>query len=127
MNLNKPLLPGQVIGIIGGGQLGKMMALSARELGFRVGVLDPTVDCPAAQVADWHLLAAYDDQEALKELAKRSQVITYEFENADVDALAAVEQFATIPQGTDLLAITQDRLMEKTFLEDQNIVIAPVF
>ncbi|MGK0551555.1 5-(carboxyamino)imidazole ribonucleotide synthase [Enterococcus faecalis] len=123
--MNKPLLPGQVIGIIGGGQLGKMMALSARELGFRVGVLDPTVDCPAAQVADWHLLAAYDDQEALKELAKRSQVITYEFENADVDALAAVEQFATIPQGTDLLAITQDRLMEKTFLEDQNIVIAP--
>jgi 5-(carboxyamino)imidazole ribonucleotide synthase len=125
MNLNKPLLPGQVIGIIGGGQLGKMMALSAREMGFRVGVLDPVKDCPAAQVADWHLLAAYDDQEALKELANRSQVITYEFENADVDALAAIEQFAKIPQGTDLLAITQDRLMEKAFLEEHNIVIAP--
>lgn len=125
INLDKPLLPGQVIGIIGGGQLGKMMALSAREMGFRVGVLDPTVDCPAAQIADWHLLAEYDDQEALEELARRSQVITYEFENADVDALAAIQPLVNIPQGTDLLAITQDRLMEKTFLEDNNIVIAP--
>ncbi|EOH99760.1 phosphoribosylaminoimidazole carboxylase, ATPase subunit [Enterococcus haemoperoxidus ATCC BAA-382] len=125
MNLNKPLLPGQMIGIIGGGQLGRMMALSAREMGFRVGVLDPTVDCPAAQVADWHLLADYDDIEALEELAKRSQVLTYEFENVDVGALVQVQDFVNIPQGTDLLAITQDRLLEKSFLEANNIVIAP--
>lgn len=125
MNLNKPLLPGQMIGIIGGGQLGRMMALSAREMGFRVGVLDPTVDCPAAQVADWHLLADYDDLEALEELARRSQVLTYEFENVDVEALMHVQDLVSIPQGTDLLAITQDRLLEKSFLEENNIVIAP--
>lgn len=115
MNLNKPLLPGQMIGIIGGGQLGRMMALSAREMGFRIGVLDPTVDCPAAQVADWHLLAEYDDVEALEELARRSQVLTYEFENVDVEALMQVQDIVSIPQGTDLLAITQDRLLEKSF------------
>jgi 5-(carboxyamino)imidazole ribonucleotide synthase len=125
MNLNKPLLPGQMIGIVGGGQLGRMMALSAREMGFRVGVLDPTVDCPAAQVADWHLLAEYDDLEALKELATRSQVLTYEFENVDVETLMQVQDLVEIPQGTDLLAITQDRLLEKSFLEENNIVIAP--
>ncbi len=125
MNLNKPLLPGQMIGIIGGGQLGRMMALSAREMGFRIGVLDPTVDCPAAQVADWHLLAEYDDVEALKELASRSQVLTYEFENVDVETLMQVQDLTEIPQGSDLLAITQDRLLEKSFLEENNIVIAP--
>ncbi len=125
MNLDKPLLPGQVIGIIGGGHLAKMMRLSAREMGFRVGVLDPQIDCPAAQVADWQLLGAYNDPEALEKLAKRAQVITYEFEHADVDALTAIQHLANIPQGTDILAITQDRLMEKSFLEDNNIVIAP--
>ncbi|OJG97149.1 phosphoribosylaminoimidazole carboxylase, ATPase subunit [Enterococcus termitis] len=114
-----------MIGIVGGGQLGRMMALSAREMGFRVGVLDPTVDCPAAQVADWHLLAEYDDLEALKELATRSQVLTYEFENVDVETLMQVQDLVEIPQGTDLLAITQDRLLEKSFLEENNIVIAP--
>ena len=106
MNLDKPLLPGQV-------------------MGFRVGVLDPQIDCPAAQVADWQLLGAYNDPEALEKLAKRAQVITYEFEHADVDALTAIQHLANIPQGTDILAITQDRLMEKSFLEDNNIVIAP--
>lgn len=125
MNLNKPLLPGQMIGIIGGGHLGRMMALSAREMGFRVGVLDPMVDCPAAQVADWHLLADYDDIEALEELAKRSQVLTYEFENVNVEVLIQIQDLVDIPQGTDLLAITQDRLLEKSFLESNNIVIAP--
>lgn len=125
MNLNKPLLPGHTIGIIGGGQLGKMMAQSAKEMGFRVGIFDPVKDCPAAQVADWYLLAEYTDVEALKKFAERCQVLTYEFENVDVDALTKIENLVTIPQGTDLLAITQDRLMEKSFLEANNIVIAP--
>lgn len=125
MNLDKPILPGQMIGIIGGGQLGRMMAISAKKMGFRVGVLDPTVDCPAAQIADWHLIGEYDDLYALEELAERAEVLTYEFENVDVDALIYIQEFIKIPQGTDLLAITQDRLMEKTFLEESNIVIAP--
>ncbi|MBL1227431.1 5-(carboxyamino)imidazole ribonucleotide synthase [Enterococcus sp. BWR-S5] len=125
MTLNKPVLPGQMIGIVGGGQLGKMMALSAKEMGFRIAVLDPSVDCPAAQVADWHLLAEYNDLEALEELANRSEVVTYEFENVDVDSLIHIQHLVDIPQGTDLLAITQDRLLEKSFLESNNIVIAP--
>lgn len=125
INLVKPLLPGSTIGIVGGGQLGRMIALSAKKMGFRIGVLDPTEDCPASQVSDWHILADYDDVYALKELAKRSQVLTYEFENVDVDALNQIQPLSYLPQGTDLLAITQDRLMEKSFLEANNIVIAP--
>lgn len=125
INLVKPLLPGSTIGIVGGGQLGRMMAISAKEMGFKVGVLDPTNDCPAAQVADWHIESSYDDTFALEELARRTEVITYEFENVSVEALNAILPMSFIPQGTDLLAITQDRLLEKTFLETNNIVIAP--
>ena len=87
INLVKPLLPGSTIGIVGGGQLGRMMAISAKEMGFKVGVLDPVSDCPAAQVADWHIESVYDDTFALKELARRTDVITYEFENVSVEAL----------------------------------------
>lgn len=125
ISLTNPLMPGSTIGILGGGQLGRMMTVSAKEMGFRVGVLDPTPDCPAAQLADWQIVAEYNDVNALKELAKRSDVITYEFENVDVDALVAVEEIAHVPQGSDMLAITQDRLLEKAFLEENNIVIAP--
>ncbi|MGX7172890.1 5-(carboxyamino)imidazole ribonucleotide synthase [Enterococcus ratti] len=121
----KPLLPGSTIGIVGGGQLGQMMAISAKEMGFKVGVLDPTVNCPAAQVADWFIQGTYDDTFALEELARRTDVITYEFENVSVEALNAILPMSFIPQGTDLLAITQDRLLEKSFLETNNIVIAP--
>ncbi|MFR4285515.1 MAG: 5-(carboxyamino)imidazole ribonucleotide synthase [Enterococcus italicus] len=125
INLTSLLMPGSTIGIVGGGQLGRMMAISAKYMGFRVGILDPTNDCPAAQVADWHIVSAYDDTLALMELAKRSDVITYEFENVSVEALNNLLPEANIPQGTDLLAITQDRLLEKSFLEANNIVIAP--
>lgn len=115
INLIKPLMPNATIGIVGGGQLGRMMAMSAKEMGFRVGVLDPTANCPTAQVADWHIVAAYDDVFALEEMARRSDVITYEFENVSVEALNSILPYANIPQGTDLLAITQDRLLEKSF------------
>lgn len=118
-------MPGATIGIVGGGQLGRMMALSAKNIGFKVGVLDPTLNCPAAQVADWSINANYDDTLALEELALRTDVVTYEFENVSVEALNAVSQKVSIPQGTDLLAITQDRLLEKSFLEANDIVIAP--
>ncbi|EQA3573204.1 5-(carboxyamino)imidazole ribonucleotide synthase [Enterococcus hirae] len=121
----KPLLPGSTIGIVGGGQLGRMMAISAKEMGFKVGVLDPVTHCPAAQVADWYIQGTYDDTFALEELARRTDVITYEFENVSVEALNAISSMSFIPQGTDLLAITQDRLLEKSFLETNNIVIAP--
>ncbi|MDH6365197.1 5-(carboxyamino)imidazole ribonucleotide synthase [Enterococcus sp. PF1-24] len=123
--MDKPLLPGATIGIVGGGQLGRMLAISAKQMGFRVGILDPVKDCPAAQVSDWHVIAGYDETCALEELSKRCDVVTYEFENVDVAALSSIENNVPIPQGTDMLAITQDRLLEKAFLEENNIVIAP--
>ena len=109
------LEPGMTIGIVGGGQLGRMMALSAKYMGFRVGVLDPTDDCPTAQVADFQIVADYDDTAAIRALADHSDVLTYEFENVDADALDAVRDRVAIPQGTDLLRVTQNRIAEKTF------------
>ncbi len=105
--------------------MGRMLTFSAKSMGFRVGVLDPTSDCPAAQVADWHIVASFDDRKALVKLAEKADVLTYEFENVDVDTLHSIEEEIPVPQGSDLLAITQDRLMEKAFLESNNINIAP--
>lgn len=119
------LMPGSVIGIVGGGQLGRMMALSAKYMGFRIGVLDPTPDCPAAQVADFQVTADYDDRSAIAELAQRSEVLTYEFENVDAGALDLVADTVAIPQGTDLLRVTQDRIHEKTFINQHGIGTAP--
>lgn len=100
------LMPGATIGIIGGGQLGRMMALSARYMGFRIGVLDPTPDCPTAQVADFQVTAEYDDITAIRELAEKSDVLTYEFENVNADAIDEVRSLSAAPQGTDLLRVT---------------------
>lgn len=124
--LSKQIKPGSTIGIIGGGQLGRMMAFSAKERGYRIAVLDPTPDCPTAQVADWHIEAAYDDEKALKELAERSDVLTYEFENVDAETIERVREHidVAIPQGTELLVITQNRLNEKSFLKNAGIPIA---
>ena len=119
------LMPGATIGIIGGGQLGRMMALSARYMGFRIGVLDPTPDCPTAQVADFQIAAEYDDINAIRELAERSDVLTYEFENVDADAIDQVRALAAAPQGTDLLRVTQDRVNEKRFINDHGTETAP--
>ena len=119
------LLPGATIGIVGGGQLGRMMALAAKYMGFRIGTLDPTPDCPTAQVADFQIVADYDDQDAIHELAERSDVLTYEFENVDADALDAVRDIVAIPQGTDLLRVTQNSIAEKTFINDHGIATAP--
>ena len=91
-------MPGETIGIIGGGQLGRMMAITAKQMGFRIGVLDPTKDCPTAQVADFQIVANYDNEEALAKLASSSEVLTYEFENVDADALLKVQDEVEIPQ-----------------------------
>ncbi len=115
---------GSTIGIIGGGQLGRMMAAAAKQMGFDVAVLDPTPNCPAAQVSDFHIEAGYDDVAALAELAAMADVLTYEFENVDADALDKISG-ATLPQGTDLLRTTQDRRAEKQFLTDAGVPVAP--
>ncbi|CAM4129090.1 5-(carboxyamino)imidazole ribonucleotide synthase [Mesobacillus thioparans] len=125
MSLSKLILPGETIGIIGGGQLGKMMALSAKAMGFRVIVLDPTEDCPCGQVADEQIVGGYADLEKIKQLSERSDVITYEFENIDADALEWLNKYAYVPQGTELLRVTQDRIEEKRYIEAAGVRVAP--
>ncbi len=122
---NKVILPGQTIGIIGGGQLGRMMALSAKAQGFRIAVLDPTEDCPCGQVADITINGDYDDIEAIQKLAKVSDVITYEFENIDADCLQWLDENAYVPQGVKLLEITQDRVKEKVAIQNAGVEVAP--
>ncbi|CAM3209143.1 5-(carboxyamino)imidazole ribonucleotide synthase [Filibacter tadaridae] len=109
----RTILPGQTIGIIGGGQLGRMMALAAKEAGFKIAVLDPVMDSPCGQIADIRIVAPYDDEAALEELGEVSDVVTYEFENIDYEGLNRLTQIAHVPQGAELVRITQNRINEK--------------
>ncbi|MFT9455804.1 MAG: 5-(carboxyamino)imidazole ribonucleotide synthase [Liquorilactobacillus hordei] len=124
-NLSKMIAQGQTIGIIGGGQLGQMLAFSAKSAGFRVLILDPNPDCSAGQVSDDQIVAEYENISAIEELAARSDVLTYEFENVDLEALEDVTKVVSVPQGTKLLAITKDRLNEKNFLADNELKVTP--
>ena len=124
-NLNKPLKVGATIGIIGGGQLGRMLVMSGKKMGFQMIVLDPTLNSPAGQVADRQIVAAFDQISALTELAELCDVITYEFENIEVASLEKAIPLEKLPQGTELLKITQNRLLEKTFLQSIGCKIAP--
>jgi 5-(carboxyamino)imidazole ribonucleotide synthase len=122
---NRIILPGQTIGIIGGGQLGRMMALSAKASGFKIAVLEPTVNGPCAQVADIEINGEYDDIASLKKLADVSDVITYEFENISSEALEWLRKHAYLPQGSQLLKLTQDRLTEKKAIVNAGATVAP--
>ncbi|WP_413304321.1 5-(carboxyamino)imidazole ribonucleotide synthase [Bacillus sp. 1P10SD] len=125
ISLSKVILPGATIGIIGGGQLGRMMALAAKAQGFRIAVLEPTPDSPCGQVADVQVIGAYNSREAISKLAEMSDVITYEFENIDADTLGWLCEHATVPQGPTLLTITQDRIKEKRAIQQAGIEVAP--
>jgi 5-(carboxyamino)imidazole ribonucleotide synthase len=122
---NKTILPGQTIGIIGGGQLGRMMAFSAKAMGYRIAVLDPAEDSPCGQVADYKVIGDYDDLEGIRKLAEVSDVITYEFENIDAAALEWLCEQAYVPQGKSLLEITQDRVKEKAAIAHAGVEVAP--
>ncbi|PLR86516.1 5-(carboxyamino)imidazole ribonucleotide synthase [Bacillus sp. V33-4] len=121
----KIIVPGQTIGIIGGGQLGRMMALSAKAMGFKIAVLDPAEDSPCGQVADYRITSEYDDLDAIKQLAEVSDVITYEFENINAAAVTWLCENAYVPQGNRLLEITQDRISEKAAIERSGADVAP--
>lgn len=124
MNFNK-LKFGDTIGIIGGGQLGKMMAQSAQKMGFKVICLDPNPDSPCKPVAHEFITAAYDDEKALHELGEKSDVITYEFENISAEQLNRLTQQFNIPQGYKAIQLLQDRLTEKQTLEQAGSKIVP--
>ncbi len=102
------------------------MAIAARYMGYQVAVLDPTPNCPTAQVADKQIIAAYDDRTAIKELTEISDVVTYEFENVDVEAAKYIESHGKLPQGVKALEITQDRAKEKQLMKDLGLPV-PAF
>jgi 5-(carboxyamino)imidazole ribonucleotide synthase len=112
-----PLRPGETLGILGGGQLGRMLALAAGRLGFDVAVLERDADSPAGRVAAHVIVGAYDDPEALKALAARARVVTYEFENVPAQAVQTLQQLGVeVAPGPEALAVAQDRITEKQFL-----------
>jgi 5-(carboxyamino)imidazole ribonucleotide synthase len=111
-----PLPAGATIGIIGGGQLGRMLAMAAARLSYRTLILEPQADCPAAQVANRQIVAAYDDPAGLDELAAASDVITYEFENVPVAAARHLGALKPVFPPPAALEMAQDRLIEKTSL-----------
>jgi 5-(carboxyamino)imidazole ribonucleotide synthase len=120
-----PLPPGATIGVIGGGQLGRMLGLAARQLGYRIVVLDPDPLCPAAAVADGVIVAAYDDVDAGVELAARSDVVTYELEHISPAVVRRIDADRPIHPVEYTLRMTQDRLAERHFLESAGAPVAP--
>ena len=123
--MTSPLPSGATIGILGGGQLGRMLAVAASRLGFKTCIFEPGGDCPASHVANYHFQASYDDAEALAKFAASVDVITYEFENIPTSALDILEATRPIHPNRRALATSQDRLTEKTFLRDLGLATAP--
>ena len=120
-----PLPPGAMIGVLGGGQLGRMLALAAARLGFNVTILDPEPDCPASRVAARTLFAPYDDAEALKTLAATCDVVTFEFENVPAAVVERLQMLGALAApGKRPLAVAQDRVSEKDFFRDHGIATA---
>jgi 5-(carboxyamino)imidazole ribonucleotide synthase len=120
-----PILPGAAIGVLGSGQLGRMFALAARNLGYRVHTLSPEPDSPTGRVAEREVIAAYGDCDAVRDLASGVSVVTFEFENVPAEAArAAAERVPVRPCGSALHTV-QDRLREKTFLAGNGFPVAP--
>jgi len=119
------ILPPSTLGVMGGGQLGRFFVRAAQDLGYPVWVLDPDPDSPAGRVADRHLVAAYDDPDALDELASRCAAVTTEFENVPTESLAHLQQGTRVRPGPEPVAISQDRAREKGFLNDNGFETAP--
>ncbi|MEA2607363.1 MAG: 5-(carboxyamino)imidazole ribonucleotide synthase [Chloroflexota bacterium] len=120
-----PIEPPAVIGILGGGQLGRMLGIAARSMGYSLAVLDPDPECPAAAVADLVVIGAYDDVEAALRLAEISAVVTYELEHVAADVVEALETHLPVRPGRRPLVVTQDRLAERRFVETAGVAVAP--
>ena len=117
--------PGSTVGVLGSGQLGRMFAIAARRMGYRVHTLSPDTDTPTGQVADLEINAPYDDLDAVRDFARNVSVITFEFENVPSATVAAAAEFAPVRPGGRVLHICQERLREKRFLEDAGLPVTP--
>src|SRR5215212_3878978 len=113
-----------MVGILGGGQLGRMIAIAARQMGYRIGVVDPDPECPAAAVADRIEVGAYDDLAAARRLASDSAVMTYELEHVSLEMVKALEGPPPVRPGPYPLSVTQDRLAERRFIEANGGTVA---
>src|SRR5260221_1377706 len=120
-----PILPPSVNGILGGGQLGRMLGLAARAMGYRIVVLDPDPDCPAASVADRVEVGSYGDVAAALRLADGADVVTYELEHVAATVVEALETRLPVRPGHRPLTVTQDRIAERRFVESLGIGVAP--
>ena len=120
-----PIAPPATIGILGGGQLGRMLALAARAMGYRIAVLDPDPECPTASVADRQIVAGYDDVGAALRLAGLSDVVTYELEHVAAAVVEAVDAVVPVRPGRMPLQVTQDRIAERRFVEEAGVAVAP--
>jgi 5-(carboxyamino)imidazole ribonucleotide synthase len=125
MGAPSPIEPSAVIGLLGGGQLGRMLGMAARAMGYRIVVLDPDPDCPAAAVADRVIVGTYDDVGAALRLAEASAVVTYELEHVAAEVVTAIEALVPVRPGSRPLLATQDRLSERRFVEGAGVAVAP--
>lgn len=119
------ILPPAMLGILGGGQLGRMFVTAAKRMGYRVTVLDPDANAPAADFADVHLCAAFDDAEALATLARSCAAVTTEFENVNADAMRLLAKTTRVSPSGDCVAIAQDRIAEKSWINKAGLPTAP--
>ncbi len=117
--------PSAMLGMLGGGQLGRFFVIAAHEMGYKVTVLDPDKNSPAGMIADVHLCAAYDDAEALKTMAASCQAISTEFENVPAETLATLAQSTIVHPSADAVAIAQHRVKEKTFFKEAGLPVGP--
>ena len=121
----KIILPGATIGVLGSGQLGRMFAISARRMGYRVHTFSPDTDTPTGQIADKEIVADYDDCLAVEQFARDVDVVTFEFENVSSQAVKSAEKYASVHPRGEVLFTAQNRLREKKFLEKNGFPVAP--
>jgi 5-(carboxyamino)imidazole ribonucleotide synthase len=119
------ILPGATIGVLGSGQLGRMFAIAARELGYRIHIYSPDDDSPAGQIGDEEFSFAYEDLDRIREFARGVRVVTFEFENVPAASTAAAAEFAPVRPDGHVLHTTQNRLREKTFLAKNGFPVTP--
>jgi 5-(carboxyamino)imidazole ribonucleotide synthase len=120
-----PVLPNSTIGVFGSGQLGRMFAIEARKMGYRVHTFSPDSDTPTGQVADLETSAPYDDLDAVRQFARAVDVVTFEFENVPSQTVETASEFATVHPKGEILHITQNRLREKTWLAANGFPVTP--
>ncbi|MBV8816866.1 MAG: 5-(carboxyamino)imidazole ribonucleotide synthase [Acidobacteriaceae bacterium] len=120
---NGPILPGNTVGVLGSGQLGRMFAIAARRMGYRVHTLSPDEDTPTGQIADLEINAAYEDLDAVRQFAAGVSVVTFEFENVPASTAAAAAECAPVRPAGEILHTTQHRLREKTFLSQSGFPV----